>query len=133
MYIKQRLCMFALLLMGSVALAEAQNRIDDLVENYSTLGSSTFTSAVERNPQTHAVQRVVKVLESRGNNLSKIRKAFEDEQETGDFSVKTRDDEVTQLLTVEGKETNRIYMLQYEQFRRFGDWKVTIIVKYKNK
>ena len=52
------------LLAGMTALApcHAQNRIDKLVENFSTLGSAKFTSVVDRDPKTGQVQKVVKEL-----------------------------------------------------------------------
>ena len=45
------------------ATVQAQNSIDELVENFSTVGSSSYTSAIERDPQTHQVMKVVKTLE----------------------------------------------------------------------
>ena len=40
----------------------AQNSIDRMVEEYSAIGGSKFTSAVERDPNTSRVKKVVKRL-----------------------------------------------------------------------
>ena len=48
---------------GCAASALGQNSIDRLVEDCSSVGRSKFTSAVERDPKTRKIQKVVKVLE----------------------------------------------------------------------
>lgn len=50
--------MTALLLTSLITAAVAQNSIDGLIDNYSSVGMSKFTSAVERDPRTHKVQRL---------------------------------------------------------------------------
>ena len=47
--------MTALLLTSLITAAVAQNSIDGLIDNYSSVGMSKFTSAVERDPRTHKV------------------------------------------------------------------------------
>ena len=42
----------------SCLMASAQNSIDRMVEQYSTLGGSSFVTAVKRNPKTHKVYEV---------------------------------------------------------------------------
>ena len=45
----------ALLLVVATACAVAQNSIDRMMDNYSSRGTSRFTSAVEREPKTRKV------------------------------------------------------------------------------
>ena len=40
--------------------ATAQNSIDKLVDELSTTGNADFTSIVQRNPKTKAIEKVVK-------------------------------------------------------------------------
>ena len=47
--------------------AQAQNRIDEMVENLSTNGHTTFTSIVTRNKVTRKVEKVVKHADVMGN------------------------------------------------------------------
>ena len=61
MKLKMFLCTLALLF-TSLGLF-AQNAIDKAVDEYSSIGNSKFTSAVERDPQTRKVLKVVKVLQ----------------------------------------------------------------------
>ena len=42
--------------------ATAQNSIDKLVDELSTTGNADFTSIVQRNPKTKAIEKVVKSL-----------------------------------------------------------------------
>jgi hypothetical protein len=111
-------------------LLNAQNRIDEVVDSFSTVGSSTYTSAVERDPQTRQVIKVVKTLETRGDIIKDIIDAFEQERETGSFSRKEEDNEVTMILATENISSNRVYMLQYRG--KVYQWgKTTIIVRPK--
>ena len=120
----------ALCLMCFTTLLNAQNRIDEVVDSFSTVGSSTYTSAVERDPQTRQVIKVVKTLETRGDIIKDIIDAFEQERETGSFSRKEEDNEVTMILATENISSNRVYMLQYRG--KVYQWgKTTIIVRPK--
>ena len=120
----------ALCLMCFTTLLNAQNRIDEVVDSFSTVGSSTYTSAVERDPQTRQVIKVVKTLETRGDIIKDIIDAFEQEHETGSFSRKEEDNEVTMILATENISSNRVYMLQYRG--KVYQWgKTTIIVRPK--
>jgi len=119
-----------LCLMCFTTLLNAQNRIDEVVDSFSTVGSSTYTSAVERDPQTRQVIKVVKTLETRGDIIKDIIDAFEQERETGSFSRKEEDNEVTMILATENISSNRVYMLQYRG--KVYQWgKTTIIVRPK--
>lgn len=108
----------------------AQNSIDEVVDNFSTVGSSTYTSAIERDPQTRQVVKVVKTLETRGKVVNDLINAFNKERETGSFSRKEEDDEVTMILATENKGGNRVYMLQYRD-RGYSWGKTTIIIRPK--
>ena len=114
----------------------AQNRIDRFVDNESTIGQSKFTSVVERDPQTRAVVRVVKVRElTRGIDINTCLNKFEEEQQTGRYSHKIEADEHhTVLLAVDNERQSRVYMLQYtgKQPMQATDGKVTIVIRMKN-
>ena len=49
---KRQLIAFLLCCFAAVLPCHAQNSIDELVENFSTLGSAKFTSVVDRDPKT---------------------------------------------------------------------------------
>ena len=100
--------LFTLLFMTGFSLAgQAQNSIDRLVEKHSTTGESVFTSAIEREPASQKVIKVVKTLKS--NNMN-------------------ADPFTTLVLTTESKDNVRIYMLKYDPKSKIGI-EVTIIVK----
>lgn len=126
------------LLLTTFAAATAQNSIDNLVDKYSTTGSSKFTSAVERNPKTRAVVKVVKVLEISGwLDIRPFINAFKNEARTGDFTERHDDDDLVMMLTTKSDSRNRIYMLKAQggytgsKGRRYEYTKITIIVKYR--
>ena len=130
MRLKTLICTLALLI-APLALF-AQNAIDKAVEEYSSIGKSTFTSAVERDPQTRKVLKVVKVLQPTDITINKLRKAFLNEQENGQFSIMSNEQEETMTLTVENAKENRVYMMQYtNRGASFANGKVTIIIRYK--
>lgn len=122
--------MTILLLMAVATGAEAQNSIDVLVDKYSTLGSSTFTSVVERNPTTRKMQKMVKMLKLEGMASSEtFCKAFRKESSSGSLVENIDKEYTTMLLTVEQPKATRIYMIKY---RRNGyGVEVTIVVKCK--
>lgn len=123
------LCLF--LLMGIAV--QAQNSIDEQVDNISTLGSSKFTSVVDRDPKTRQINKVVKVLQVPGIQVGKLRKAFLKEKDSGNFSHTKDNREETMTLTVESSERVRIYMLRMETLGQYSysSGKVTVIVKNK--
>ena len=130
MRLKILICTLALLI-APLALF-AQNTIDKAVDEYSSIGKSTFTSAVERDPQTRKVLKVVKVLQPTDITINKLRKAFLNEQENGQFSIMSNEQEETMTLTVENPKENRVYMMQYtNRGASFTNGKVTIIIRYK--
>ena len=126
-----RIITLAMTIFFSVS-ASAQNEIDRLVDKFSTVGWSTFTSAVERDPKTHRIIKTVKTLETNGQNIGALKKAFENEAHTGNFSKKREDDVTKMVLTVQTEKTNRVYMLNYSSNGYvFHGGKTTIIVKVK--
>ncbi len=130
MKIKVLLCMLGMLF--TTLAISAQNSIDKAVDEYSSIGKSTFTSAVERDPKTRKVLKVVKVLQPTDMSINKLRKAFLQEQENGQFSIMVNGEEETMTLTVENEKENRVYMMKYANHRSsFTNGKVTIIIRYK--
>lgn len=129
-YMKHIAIFFALCL-WLVMPVGAQNRIDKMVENYSTVGSSTFTSVVERDPSTRQVQKVVKVLQVPGHQTDQFRTAFLKERKSGTFVQQQQDNEQTMTLTCETSKQVRIYMLRLEGRLHYRSGKVTILVKMK--
>ena len=111
--------------------SHAQNSIDEMVENISTLGSSKYTSVVDRDPKTRQINKVVKVLQVPGLQADKLRKAFLKEKDEGSFSHSKNDKEETMTLTVESPKRVRIYMLRMEMSGQYNysSAKVTVIVK----
>ena len=109
----------------------AQNKIDDMVDKFSAVGNSTFTSVVERNPTTHQVEKVVKVLTLYGTQATKMRSVFKQESNKGTFSEKSEDGIITMILTTVTSSSNRIYMLKMESEKYYPNAKVTIIIKIK--
>ena len=120
----------ALCLLCCTTLLCAQNSIDEVVDNFSTVGSSTYNSAIERDPQTRQVIKVVKTLETRGKVVNDLIDAFNKERETGSFSRKEENNEVTMILATENKGGNRVYMLQYHG-KGYQWGKTTIIIRPK--
>ena len=130
MRLKTLICTLALLI-APLALS-AQNAIDKAVDEYSSIGKSSFTSAVERDPNTRKVLKVVKVLQPTDITINRLRRAFLNEQKNGQFSLVTNEEEETITLTVESSKENRVYMMQYiRRGASFTNGKVTIIIKYK--
>ncbi len=128
-----RHCVITLMLCLFAAInAMAQNKIDKQMEQISTVGSATFTSAVERDPDTRQVLKVVKVLKISGGSANKLYKAFMDERDSGSFSEQNTETERTLTLTCESKKQVRIYMLHLTG-RYYSHAQCTAIIKNKTK
>ena len=112
-------------------MAMGQNKIDKMVEKFSTVGSATFTSVVERNPDTRQVQKVVKVLKVRGDHANSLKQAFEEEKDKGTFSEKKEAGEHTLSLSCESDRQVRLYLLQLTGHSSYHDAQCTIIIKMK--
>lgn len=135
---KQRLIISLVMLLSFTVSAMSQNKIDNLVNRYSSITTSKFTSAVERNPKTRTVTKVVKVLELTYTNIQPFIDAFEQEANNGDFSKRRDDDNLIIVLTSRESSRNRIYMLKAYNYYGANGYRnnrtnsnITIIVKYK--
>ena len=127
----------SLLMAVAVAQAAAQNSIDRMMDKFSSRGTSRYTSAVERDPATRRVKKVVNVLELSYTGMDKFIDAFKREASTGNFAEKRTKDGLTLMLTVRTPRQNRIYLLRCTApyTRRNGETeyysaKVTVIIKY---
>ena len=124
--------LLALLWMTCMAL-HAQNNIDNIVEKFSLVGDTHFTSAVERDPKTRRVMKVVKILQTDGYGATSIIKAFENEKKSGSAFEQCEKGERTLTIQNEDDKQLRIYMLQCDARNpRYNTVKVTIIKKMKH-
>ncbi len=134
----RRLILILFFTLGTLLAVMAQNSIDRQVERYSAIGQSRFTSAVERDPRTRRVQKVVKVLELYDKGVKALIDAFKAESSNGDFTEKRDSKGLTMILTTSRPRQNRVYMLKCDSPYSFGAHagsyghaKVTIIIRYK--
>lgn len=127
---RKTIYMLALMLMP--LFAAAQNSIDHMVDELSTIGGAEFTSVVQRNPKTRAIEKVVKKLEIGGVNSKKFINAFKNEAKRNKTTTTTHSDgEVTTIITTSNQKTNRIYMIKYDEEGYYPEVDVTIIIKVK--
>lgn len=113
-------------------IAMAQNSVDEMMGEYSTVGSSKYTSIIQRNSQTHEVEKVVKKLIVGGVNSKKVINCFEKEAKQNKTTNTSRsNDVVTTIFTVSNAKSNRIYMMKYDDEDYYPEVTVTIIVKLK--
>ncbi len=129
----KRIITIILLIISSLCHLSAQNSIDKMVEQFSTVGDSKFTSVVDRDPSTHKIQKVVKILQVDQLGANKFVKAFRNESKNGTYSEEKKDGELVITLYTKGEKSNRVYVLSakggnlyYSVFNRAS---VTIIVK----
>lgn len=118
--------------------AMAQNKIDDLVDHFSTFSTSKYTSAVERNPKTREVIRVVKILEMNYCDVAPFVSAFKKDTSSGELSETRSGNDLVMTRTMQGKKQNRIYMLKADgYYNKYGISRtrphctITVIIKYK--
>lgn len=124
---KDRIFIILLLLCSHCAVTMAQNKIDVLVEKCSAVGHTSFTSVVKRDPETREIKKVVKMLSIPYSDVRTFKVAFEDESNTGQYSVTTNPNGMnTHLLITDSNRKTRIYMLEYRKYRNGN---VTIIIK----
>lgn len=135
---KQRILLFMVLLAMVASTAKAQNKIDDLVNHFSSYTTSKYTSAVERNPKTREVVKVVKILEMNYCDATPFVNAFKRDTSSGELSESRSGNDLVMTRTVQGKKQNRIYMLKADgYYNKYGQTKarshcmITIIIKYK--
>lgn len=135
---KQRILLFMTLLAMVVSTARAQSKIDDLVDHFSTSTTSKYTSAVERNPKTREVVKVVKILEMNYCDATPFVNAFKKDTSNGELSETRSGNDLVMTRTMQGKKQNRIYMLKADgYYNKYGLTKtrshctITVIIKYK--
>lgn len=135
--IRRLLFTFALAV-GFALSVSAQCSIDKIVEDYSAIGQSKFTSAVERDPKTRKVVKVVKMLELNGSNGKHLISAFEQEAKRYNSALTTSGGKRSGMFHIETNRQHRIYTLLCDQpyninSRRttYARITVTIIIKYK--
>ncbi len=120
-----------LMLLVSV-VATAQNSIDRMVEQFSTVGGSSFVTAVKRNPKTRKVEKVVKRLTTSGPQGRKFVNTFKEEAaRQKDVVTSSADGYTTVIVTVACAKQNRIYTLRYKGEGYNGEVTVTIINNMK--
>lgn len=111
----------------------AQNGIDRMVEQHSSVGKSTFTTAVRRNPKTSKVEKVVKRLEVNATQAGKFVSAFRREAKRHDKSTTQNGrDGLTIVFVEENSKSNRIYMLKSDGKPVPNRAVITIIVRPKD-
>ena len=99
----------------------AQNSIDRMVEEYSAIGGSKFTSAVEK---------VVKRLVVNGVNAQRFIHGFKREAQRHRHTVTNRkNDETTITMVADDKKATRVYLLKYDdRAYHFSDATITIVI-----
>ena len=110
----KRILITLLLAVCAVVTAAAQNRIDKLTSEFSSSGGS-YTSVVERNPDTRKIRKVVKELtmDSSPSVKKRFEQAFRDEGKNWTLiNLNQNTDKHTMILTVETKESTCVYMMR---------------------
>lgn len=135
---KRRIVIIAVFLICFMTNVLAQNSIDKLVEEYSAVGTNSYTSVVERDPNTLKVGKVINVLKLSFVDAGKFISAFKRESRTGNFTEKYSPYSYKMVLTVGKQNQNRIYVLvcsdPYRPGRsntKFEEVKVTIVINYR--
>ena len=126
----KRLAIIVIVLWTAWAGAAAQNEVDRMVNHLSTLGSATFTSAVERDSKTHKIIKVVNKLVISGPNVKKLSRTFDSEaaKQKNSYSTK-KDNIITKIFTQDYPTSSRIYMIKYADESMFPETEITIIIK----
>ncbi len=129
----RRYLLVPLMLLVSV-VATAQNSIDRMVERFSTMGGSSFVTAVKRNPKTRKVEKVVKRLTANGTQSRQFVSTFKEEAaRQKDVVTSSSDGYTTMIVTVPGDRQNRIYTLRYKGNGYSGEVVITIIINMKER
>lgn len=134
----RRLLSLLVLTVGFTLGVSAQCSIDKLVDEYSAVGQSKFTSAVERDPKTRKVVKVVKMLELNDTNGGQFVSAFESEAKHRNSYINRDGNKCSGMFHIKTDRQHRIYTIQYDQPYNHGlrnhiytNLTVTIIIKYK--
>lgn len=126
-----RKTIYILLLAVFPLAAAAQNSIDRVVGEFSTTGNAEFTSVVQRNPKTRAIEKVVKKLTTGGHNSLRIVKTFNNEAARHSCTTNVADGFTTKIFTETDERSNRVYMMKHSNGRGYRDVEITIIIKVK--
>lgn len=86
---KRRIVIIAVFLICFMTNVMAQNSIDKLVDEYSAAGTSSYTSVVDRDPNTLKVRNIINVLSLENADAGKFISAFKRESRTGNFTENT--------------------------------------------
>lgn len=126
----KRLAIIVIVLWTAWTGAAAQNEVDGIVSRFSSLGSATFTSAVERDSKTHKIIKVVNKLVMSGPNVKKLSRTFDSEaaKQKNSYSTK-KDNIITKIFTQDYPTSSRIYMIKYADESMFPETEITIIIK----
>ena len=89
-----------------------------------------FTSAVERDPNTSRVKKVVKRLVVNGVNAQRFIHGFKREAQRHRHTVTNRkNDETTITMVADDKKATRVYLLKYDdRAYHFSDATITIVI-----
>lgn len=129
----KRILITLLLAVCAVVTAAAQNRIDKLTSEFSSSGGS-YTSVVERNPDTRKIRKVVKELtmDLSPSVKKRFEQAFRDEGKNWTLiNLNQNTDKHTMILTVETKESTCVYMMRGRDSKGRNRLVVTIIKTFK--
>jgi|GEM_PF-2108830 hypothetical protein len=126
----KRLAIIVIVLWTAWAGAAAQNEVDRMVNHLSTIGTASFTSAVERDSKTHKIIKVVNKLVMSGPNVKKLSRTFDSEaaKQKNSYSTK-KDNIITKIFTQDYPTSSRIYMIKYADESMFPETEITIIIK----
>ena len=129
----KRILITLLLAVCAVVTAAAQNRIDKLTSEFSSSGGS-YTSVVERNPDTRKIRKVFMELTMDPSPSVKKRfeQAFRDEGKNWTLiNLNQNTDKHTMILTVDTKESTCVYMMRERDSKGSNRLVVTIIKTFK--
>ncbi len=128
-----RKIIFVLITLVVPLMAMAQNSVDERIGKISTVGNSNFSSIVQRDPQTHKVEKVVKKLTVGRVNSQELINCFNKEAKLNKTTNTTCSDGiVTTIFTTSNAKNDRIYMMQHDNYRYVPhEVTVTVIVKLK--
>lgn len=117
-------CLLGLLIVTAV---KAQDQIDRLVENYSNAGSSTYIAAVDRDPNTGRVRKVVRTLSVHGSGYYSLRDAFRAVKKVDNYHHTIDSARIERFVfTVKKPKMTRVYTFKGQP----TTCDVTIIVRY---
>lgn len=131
--IHRRILAFASLLVVLALPACAQNGIDRMVEKFSTVGGSKFTTVVQRDPKTRKVEKVVKRLTVSGVSSRGFIDTFEEEARRCQNTTTHKEGGYTTTTVVtKDAKSSRIYTMKRSNDQYFPTVTTTIIIKMRD-